>query len=85
MVREQAKTAADIEVMHLPEPKNFADSLFSSMFESAIAKAPDAAAARALLAAWAGGSELLAVLHEALTADGTMRVHALLPVGLRVR
>lgn len=85
MVREKAKVAADIEVMHLPEPKNFADSLFSSMFESAVAKAPDAQAARALLAAWGGCSEVVAVLREALTSDGSMRVHALLPVGLRVR
>lgn len=85
MVREKAKTAPDIEVMHLPEPKNFADSLFSSMFESAVAQAPDAAAARAMLAAWGGCSEVVAVLREALTSDGRMRVQALLPVGLRVR
>lgn len=85
MVRKAAGIGDDVEVQHQPEPKNFADSLFSSMFESSIAASADAAALRGLLARWSGCAEVIGLLRDALTSDGTTRVYATLPPGLRVR
>lgn len=84
MVRQQAGLGAEVEVMHVPEAKNFADSIFSSLFESASAAGVDQRLLRAVLGRAAEFGEVLGLLHEALHADGRMRVHALLP-GVRVR
>jgi protease-4 len=85
-VREAAGLGADAEVRHLPEPANFADALFESLFD-AEAGLPgiDLVALRTVLARWGAFAEVVAVLRQALTSDGTPRVQALMPPGLRVR
>jgi protease IV len=85
MVRQKANVGDDVEVMHTPEPKNFADSLFASMFEAQVAGGGDVGVLRALLGRCGGLGEVVAVLREALTGDGKAKVWALLPPGLRVR
>jgi len=84
-VRAAAQVGDDVEVRHVPEPKNFADSLFSSLFEAQVQAAGDAAVLRALLAECARYSEVLGVVRDALVQDGMPRIYASLPVGLRLR
>ena len=43
MVRERAGIAGDMEVRHVPEPTNFADSLFGSLFDAHVQASPDRA------------------------------------------
>jgi protease-4 len=71
--------------LHVPEPKNFADSLFASMFEAQVQVGVDAAVLRSLLAECARYSEVLGVVRDALVQDGMPHVYASLPAGLRVR
>lgn len=85
MVREQAGLTEDVEVLHVPKPKSFADALFSSMFEARIGGRADADVLRLALADWLRHSDLLGVLRDALTGDGRMRVYAVMPAGVRVR
>lgn len=85
MVKQRAKLADDVEVTHVPEPKNFADSLFSSLFEAHARVGGDAAVLRGLLGQCGHLPEVVGILHRALTSDGTMQIQALLPPGLRVR
>jgi protease IV len=85
MVRKRAGVADDVEVSHVPEPKNFADSLFSSLFEAQVAAGADAALLRTLLSRCAAFSEVAGLLRDALTGNGVPKVWALLPPGLRVR
>jgi len=84
MVKKRAGVADDIDVTHLPEPKNFADSLLSSMFDARVLGV-DQGALQAVLARFGRCGELLGILHEALAGDGTAKVYALLPPGLRVQ
>ncbi|MBL8737182.1 MAG: signal peptide peptidase SppA [Planctomycetes bacterium] len=84
MVKKRAGVADDIDVTHLPEPKNFADSLLSSMFDARVLGV-DPTALQAVLARFGRCGELLGILHEALAGDGSAKVYALLPPGLRVR
>lgn len=84
MVRQKTGVAADVEVMHVPQPKNFADSLFSSLLETRIAASADVTALRAVLAQCAPFAEVLGVVREALVGDGKAKVFAMLPAGLRV-
>ncbi|MCA8951460.1 MAG: signal peptide peptidase SppA, partial [Planctomycetes bacterium] len=85
MVRKQAGLDAEVEVMHLPKPKSFADAVFGSMFESRIAARADADVLRLALSRWLRQTELEGVLRDALTADGQARIYALVPSGLRVQ
>ena len=85
MVRERAKVGDDVEVSHVPEPKSFADSLLSSMFDAQIAAGVDAALLRGVLGQCGQFGEVVGLLHDALTGDGSARVYALMPPGLRVR
>ncbi len=85
MVRKQASLPDDIEVVHLPEPKNFADTLIASMFDAQVAAGADAAVLRALLTQCSRFGEVLAVVRDALASDGQARIYALAPMGLRVR
>ncbi len=85
MVKARASVADDIEISHVPEPKNFADSLFSSLFETAVKSSGQAADLRMLLAECGHLHEVVGILREALTGDGSMKVQALMPPGLRVR
>ena len=85
MVRKEASLGDDVEVTHQPEPKNFADSLFGSMFDAAVASGVDAVALRAVLARHGHLAELWGALHEALAGNGAAKVYALMPPGLRVR
>jgi protease-4 len=85
MVRKQANLGDDVEVVHVPEPKNFADSLFASMFDAQIRASGDAVLLRAAFAEYARCSEVLAVVKDALVSDGRPRVYAMVPAGLRVR
>jgi protease IV len=85
MVKQKAAVGDDVEVMHVPEPKNFADSLFSSLFEAQIAAGADAVALRAVLGQCGRFTEVIGILRDALGSDGTAKVYALMPPGLRVR
>lgn len=88
MVRQRAGLGEDVEVLHVPEPKNFADTLFSSLFEARLGAAvagPEGAAARALLAECGQFAEVVGILREALCGDGRAQVFALMPPGLRLR
>ncbi|MCR9244703.1 MAG: signal peptide peptidase SppA [bacterium] len=89
MVRKEAELGDDVEVLHVPKPKSFADSLFSSIFEARIAAAAGASARtevlRLALADWLRHTELFGVLREALTGHGKTRIYAMMPAGLRVR
>ncbi|MBX3462221.1 MAG: signal peptide peptidase SppA [Planctomycetes bacterium] len=86
-VRALAALGPDVEVVHAPEPKNFADSLFASLFEAQVRAGTDAALLSTLLAECARFTEVLAVVRDALAAadTGVPRLYALLPMGLRVR
>jgi protease-4 len=84
MVRQQAGLGDDVEVTHVPEAKNFADSIFSSLFEAAAAAGVDQRLLRTVLARAVDFGEIAGLLHEALQGDGRMQVHALL-LGVRVR
>ncbi len=85
MVREKAKLGEDVEVVHMPEPKNLADALFSSFFDAQVQAGVDAAALRAVLGDCGRFGEVLGVVRDALSSDGRARVYALAPMGLRVR
>ena len=85
MVRKEAKLADDVEVVHMPQPKNFADSLFASMFDAQVAAGADAGLLRALLVQGSAFAEVLGVVRDALSSDGRARIYALAPMGLRVR
>jgi protease IV len=85
MVRTRAKIEGDLEVRHVPEPGNFADSLFSSLFDAHIEAAPNRAVLKAMLAECGRFSEVLGMLHEAILGDGETKTYALMPAGLRVR
>ncbi|MCA8976391.1 MAG: signal peptide peptidase SppA [Planctomycetes bacterium] len=88
MVRQQAGLGDDVEVMHVPEPKSFADSLFTSMFEAGVAAAVDGGIdgelLRAAVAHWCRFPEVAGVLRDGLASDGSMRIYVLMPPGLRV-
>ncbi|MBL8734519.1 MAG: signal peptide peptidase SppA [Planctomycetes bacterium] len=84
MVREQAKVGADVEVRHLPEGRNFADSFLSSMFDAHAQLGGDADLLRAVAAQFGPYGELLGMLREAFTSRGAAKVYALMPPGLRV-
>jgi protease-4 len=85
LVREQSGAAADVEVVHVPEPKNFADSLFASLFDAQVLTGEQSTLLRAVLAQCGAFGEVLGVVHDALTGDGSPRIYALGPAGLRVR
>lgn len=85
MVKQRAGVGDDVEVSHVPEPKNFADSLFASLFDAQLRTGAEAGALRALLAECGRFAEVAGLVREALAGDGTARVYALMPPGLRVR
>ena len=85
MVRESAKIEGDLEVRHVPEPGNFADSLFSSLFDAQVEAAPNRTILKAMLAECGPFSEVLGMFQEALSGDGKTKIYALMPAGLRVR
>lgn len=84
MVRDRAGITGDLEVRHMPEPTNFADALFGSLFEARLSQA-DGEVLRAALGSFAAFEEVLGVLRQALVGDGGLQVYAMLPSGLRVR
>ena len=73
MVREKAKLGEDVEVVHMPEPKNLADALFSSFFDAQVQAGVDAAALRAVLGDCGRFGEVLGVVRDALSSDGRAR------------
>jgi protease IV len=84
-VRAAASLGADVEVMHVPEPKNFADSLFASMFEAQVQAGGEMAVLRTVLGECARFAEVLGVVRDAWSDAALPRVYAQLPAGLRVR
>ncbi|MEQ1632863.1 MAG: signal peptide peptidase SppA [Planctomycetota bacterium] len=84
MVRTSAGIGDDIEVRHLPQPKDFAQSIVEQMFDaSALVQAePSALAMFAQLSRLDG---LLALLRSAIQPDSATKVWALLPGDLRIR
>lgn len=85
MVRKAAGIGDDVELQHQPEPRNFADSLFSSLFEASVRTSADGDLLRALLARFGGCREVIGLLRDAMASDGQAHVYATLPPGLRVR
>ena len=85
MVRKEAELGDDVEVLHTPDPGNFADSLLSSLFNASIEGRSDIDVLRAAFAEWSRFGEVALLLREALTSDGSMQTYAMMPPGLRVR
>lgn len=85
MIRERAKIDGDLEVRHVPEPGNFADSLFSSIFDAHVKASANPGALQMLLSECGKYREVLSLLHEAVAGDGKTKIYALMPAGLRVR
>lgn len=86
MVLEKVGKDVEVEVRHLPEPKNFADSMFGSLFDAHVREVGvGLPALRALLAGMERCDELLALLADAFAGDGGFKVYALTPTALRVR
>lgn len=85
MVKKRANVGDDVSVQHAPEPKNFADSLLSSVFDAQLAAGVERSALQQLLGQFGHLGEVLGLLREALAGDGTAKVYALMPPGLRVR
>lgn len=84
LVRKKGAIAADVEVVHMPQPKSFADAFFASMFESRIDLGIDRELLRAVLGRAAGFPAVLAVLKDALAEQSIPRVYALIPMGLKI-
>jgi protease-4 len=85
MVRTKAQLGDDVEVLHVPEPKNFADSLFSSMFDAQVKAGADLDVLKALFAECSRFQEVAGVIRDALATDGLPKIYAQLPAGLRIR
>jgi protease-4 len=85
MVKAKAGLDDKVEITHVPEPKNFADSLFSSLFDAQVVAGVDATVLRGLLARCGHLGEVVGILQQALAGDGRLQVQALMPPGLRVR
>ncbi|MFK7741801.1 MAG: signal peptide peptidase SppA [Planctomycetota bacterium] len=85
MIRKSAEIEGDIEILHVPQPKKFADALLGSLFDARIAASADGAVLRAALAEFGRFGEVLTVLKDALTSEGELNIYAMLPTGLRVR
>jgi protease-4 len=85
MVKKRASLGDDFEVRHQPEPTNFADSLLSSFFDAQVAAGVERGALQQLLGQVGHLGEVLGLLREALAGDGSAKVYALMPPGLRVR
>ncbi len=84
LVREKAKPGDEVEIRHLPRPKDFAQSFLEGMFDaSAFAKGD--AAILAMLAKLSRLDGLTALLRHAVEQDRPMTVYALMPEDLRVR
>lgn len=77
MVRKEAGVGDDIEVTHLPRPRNFMESITEQML-SAKALVPDGPA-RILLARLGSSVSAMTVLLDACAGDGAVRVWALAP------
>ncbi|MCA8965744.1 MAG: signal peptide peptidase SppA [Planctomycetes bacterium] len=84
MVRKKAGLADDVEVVHMPQPKSFADAILASMFESQVAAGLDAQLLRSVLDRARQFPAVLAVLRDALGTEAGPRVYALVPSGLRI-
>ena len=84
MVRTKAALPDDVEVVHMPQPKSFADAFFASMFESQAGLGIDGEVLRSVLGRAAGFPGVLAVLRDALAGQVSPRIYALAPMGLRV-
>ena len=84
VVREKAKPGDEVEIRHLPRPKDFAQSFLEGMFDaSAFAKGD--AAILAMLAKLSRLDGLTALLRHAVEQERPMTVYALMPEDLRVR
>ena len=84
LVREKAKPGDEVEIRHLPRPKDFAQSFLEGMFDaSAFAKGD--AAILAMLAKLSRLDGLTALLRHAVEQERPMTVYALMPEDLRVR
>lgn len=84
MVREAASAAADVEVRHLPEPRDFASVLVEQMFDARALLAAEPRL-RVLLGRTGFADLLLTLLRDAWNGGGIGRVYALLPADLTVR
>jgi protease-4 len=89
MVRQQAGVKDDVEVRHLPQPKDFASVIMERMFESQ-ARLPfgigaDGTRLDQVLGLFTRTDGLLALLRNALHGDDQGTVWALLPLDLAVR
>jgi protease-4 len=86
MAMEQAGvTKDDVEIVHQPQAKSFADSLLASLVDARIAAGVEPAVMRAVLARCAGFAGMVGMLTDALAGDGRARIYAQLPMGIEVR
>ncbi|MCK5942843.1 MAG: signal peptide peptidase SppA [Planctomycetes bacterium] len=86
MIRKRAgiEAGSDVEVRHLPQPTNFADAFFGQLFDAKV-ETVDGALLEALVTRCGRFGEVVSMIREALTSDGSTRIYALMPAGLRVR
>jgi protease-4 len=77
MVRKEAGVGDDIEVTHLPRPRNFLESITEQML-SARALVPEGPA-RMLLARLGASVSAMTVLLDACAGEGAVRIWALTP------
>ena len=84
LVREKAKPGDEVEIRHLPRPKDFAQSFLEGMFDaSAFAKGD--AAILAMLAKLSRLDGLTTLLRHAVEQQRPTTVYALMPEDLQIR
>jgi protease-4 len=84
LVRQTAGVAADLEIRHVPRPRDFASTLMEQLFDAQALAALDPRLS-ALLAGCARLDGLWLLLRDAVGDGDPRRVYALLPADLRVR
>jgi protease-4 len=84
LVRKEAGVGDDLEVRHVPKPRDLASSLMEQLFDASALAAIDPRLP-ALLQGLGRLDGLLLLAGDALAGGGTGRVYALLPADLRVR
>jgi protease-4 len=84
MVEKEAKVPTDVEVVHLPEARGFADSLIESMFDARL-QAFDRSTLALAIRSLGRADSLLALLDQALQGDGKAVIWALDPTVLQLK
>lgn len=85
MLREQAGLDEEVEVVHQPQPKNFADTLLASFVDAQVTNGFDGVVLKAVLTRCAPFAGMLGLVHDALAGGPTPKIYAQLPFGLELR